>query len=259
MTTVILAGGFGTRLAERTDELPKPMVEIGPQPILWHILKIYSAFGFNDFIIAGGYRSEVIKRYFLDYRLRMSDIVFDFADADGQAQHINTRVEPWRIAVIDTGEQTMTGGRLRRLRSMIDNQTTFMMTYGDGVADVDLHGLVKFHKAHGKLATFTGVMRPEQWGVPTLEGDRVTSFAEKPARQGEWISAGFFVLEEAVLDRITGDDDSFELATLPQLARDGQLMVYRHTGFWHAMDTLRDVRKLNALWADDKAPWKVWT
>jgi glucose-1-phosphate cytidylyltransferase len=259
MKTVILAGGFGTRLAERTDELPKPMVEIGPQPILWHILKTYSAFGFNDFIIAAGYRSEMIKRYFLDYRLRMSDIVFNFADTDGQAQHINTRVEPWRIAVIDTGERTMTGGRLRRLGDHLDAGITFMMTYGDGVADVDLLDLVRFHKSHGRLATFTGVIRPDPWGVPTIEGDRVTSFAEKPARQGEWISAGFFVLETSVVDRIHGDEDSFELQTLPQLARDGQLMVYKHTGFWHPMDTLRDVRKLNALWAENKAPWKVWT
>jgi glucose-1-phosphate cytidylyltransferase len=290
MKTVILAGGFGTRLAEHTDELPKPMVDIGGgRPILWHILKIYSQFGFNDFIIAAGYRSEVIKRFFMEYRLQMSDLVFDFTS--GKVQPINTHVEPWRVAVIDTGEQTATGGRLRRLREQLvpplpsgkgpgvragasgegsnsrshpspfpkgEGVSTFMMTYGDGVADIDLHALLRFHKSHGKLATFTAVQRPSQYGVPTLEGDRATSFAEKPSTIGEWISAGFFVLESAVLDAIVGDTDSFELHTLPKLAREGQLMAYRHTGFWHPMDTLRDVRKLNTLWAGNEAPWKLW-
>lgn len=254
---VILAGGLGTRLAEHTDELPKPMVEIGPRPILWHILKIYSHFGFNDFAIAAGYRSDVIKRFFFEYRRQTSDLVFDFTS--GAVEHINTNVEPWRIAVIDTGESTMTGGRLRRLRGMIGDQpTSFMMTYGDGVANVDLHALWRFHKSHGKLATFTAVQRPTQFGVPRLEGDRAVAFAEKPSAEGEWINAGFFVIESKALDRVRGDDDSFELHTLPQLAKEGELMAFKHAGFWQPMDTLRDVRRLNALWNEDNAEWKVW-
>lgn len=253
---VILAGGLGTRLAERTDELPKPMVEIGGgRPILWHILKIYSRFGFNDFVIAAGYRSDVIKRFFFEYRRQTSDLVFDFTS--GAVDYINTRVEPWRVSVIETGENTMTGGRLRRLREIIGRQT-FLMTYGDGVADVDVNALLRFHRGHGRLATFTAVQRPTQYGVPKLEGDRAVTFAEKPQTEGEWINGGFFALESAVLDRINDDETSFELNTLPQLARDGELMAYRHHGFWQPMDTLRDVRRLNALWAEGRAQWKVW-
>ncbi len=262
---VILAGGLGTRLAERTDELPKPMVEIGTRPILWHILKGYSHYGFNDFVIAAGYRSDVIKRFFFEYRRQTSDLVFDFTS--GAVDYINTRVEPWRIAVIETGESTMTGGRLRRLRDVLfpplpkeeGAASTFLMTYGDGLADVDVNALLRFHRAHGKLATFTAVQKPTQYGVPKLEGDRAVTFAEKPQTDGEWINAGFFALETRVLDRISGDQDSFELCTLPQLARDGELMAYRHCGFWHAMDTLRDVRNLNTLWAEGNAQWKIWT
>jgi glucose-1-phosphate cytidylyltransferase len=253
--TVILAGGFGTRLAERTDDLPKPMVEIGPQPILWHILKIYSRFGFNDFLIAAGHRSDVIKRFFFEYRLQTSDLVFDFTT--GEVNHIRSRIEPWRVAVIDTGDNSMTGGRLRRLRDLVGG-ATFMMTYGDGVADIDLAALLRFHQAHGKAATFTAVQRPTQFGVPRLEGDRAVAFSEKPASEGDWINAGFFVLDPRALDRIAGDDDSFELHTLPQLAAAGELMAYRHRDFWHPMDTLRDVRLLNALWTSGAAPWKVW-
>ncbi len=253
--TVILAGGLGTRLAEHTDELPKPMVEIGPRPILWHILKIYSRFGFNDFVIAAGYRSDVIKRFFFEYRRQTSDLVFDFTS--GAVEHINTRVEPWRVAVIDTGDSSMTGGRLRRLRSSLGD-ATFMMTYGDGVANIDLHALWRFHKSHGKLATFTAVQRPTQFGVPRLEGDRAVAFAEKPSTEGEWVNAGFFVIDAKVLDRVQGDDASFELHTLPQLASEGELMAFRHAGFWQPMDTLRDVRRLNSLWNEGNADWKVW-
>jgi len=288
---VILAGGLGTRLAERTDELPKPMVDIGQRPILWHILKIYSHFGFNDFIIAAGYRSEIIKRFFVEYRRQTSDLIFDFVT--GELRYVNSRVEPWRIAVIDTGETTMTGGRLLRLRDMLHSPlspeeasgvratastmgssphphpsplpkgeggatATFMMTYGDGVADIDLRALLAFHRAHGRLATFTAVQRPAQFGVPKLEGDRAIDFTEKPAVEGEWINAGFFALEAPVLDRLAGDQTSFELETLPALAKAGELMAYRHHGFWQPMDTLRDVRKLNSLWTTGEAKWKVW-
>ena len=252
---VILAGGFGTRLAERTDELPKPMVEIGERPILWHILKIYSHFGFNDFLIACGYRSETIKRFFLEYREQMSDLVFDFAG--GKIDQLDGRIEPWRVAVLDTGAETMTGGRIKRLAAHL-GQSTFMMTYGDGVADVNLSALLKFHKSHGRLATFTAVRRPSQFGVPTLKGDQVVRFAEKPAGDTDWISGGFFAMEPGVIQYIPGDATNFELESMRRLAEDGELMAYKHEGFWQPMDTLRDVRKLNSLWESSNPPWKVW-
>jgi glucose-1-phosphate cytidylyltransferase len=253
---VILAGGFGTRLAERTDETPKPMVEIGGRPILWHILKIYGHFGFNDFIIACGYRGEMIKRFFLEYRERTSDLVIDFSN--GQVERLSEIADPWRVALLDTGPETMTGGRVRRVRPHL-GAGTFLMTYGDGVADVDLKGLVDFHRRHGKLATFTAVPSPSPFGHPSLDGDRVASFAEKPHENGSWINGGFFALETEVIDRIDGDHVSFEIDVLPELAREGQLMAYRHEGFWHAMDTLRDVRNLNRMWEEPVTPWKVWT
>ena len=254
---VILAGGFGTRLAEHTDELPKPMVEVGGRPILWHILKIYSHFGFNDFVIAGGYRVDVIKRFFRDYRDQMSDLVFDYSR--GTVDRINTHIEPWRVAVIDTGAETMTGGRLKRLQQQLGTRP-FMMTYGDGVADIDVNALLAFHKSHGKLATFTAVRKPTSFGIPVLQGDRAVKFAEKPPGDSEWINGGFLVLEPAVVDRIPGDATNFELKTLSELAEGGELMAYRHTGFWQPMDTLRDVRLLNSLWSSaDNPPWKVWS
>jgi glucose-1-phosphate cytidylyltransferase len=256
MKVVILAGGFGTRLAEHTDEIPKPMVEVGGRPILWHILKIYSRFGLNDFLIAAGYKSEVIKRFFLEYRDQMSDLFFDFTS--GAVERTDTRIEPWRVGIVDTGPDSMTGGRIKRLTPHLGGRT-FMMTYGDGVADVDLHALLAFHRKHGKLATFTAVQRPSQFGVPAMEGDRVTRFAEKPAGETDWISGGFFVLEPQVLDYIAGDDTNFELESLKRLAEEGQLMAYRHRGFWQPMDTLRDLRQLNALWAAGKAAWKTWS
>ena len=253
----ILAGGFGTRLAEHTDAIPKPMVQIGGKPILWHILKIYSHFGFNDFVIACGYRAEDIKRFFIEYRQQMSDLVIDFA-AD-RIERINPKMEPWRVAIIDTGAQSMTGGRIRRLAGQL-GRGTFLMTYGDGVANVDVDALLRFHRKHGKLATFTAVRQPSQFGVPTLRGDQAVRFAEKQAADSDWINGGFFALEPGVMKYIPDDQTSFELDSLKHLAADGELMAYRHEGFWQPMDTLRDVRKLNSLWAnaDVPAPWKVW-
>lgn len=252
---VILAGGFGTRLAEHTDDMPKPMVQIGGRPILWHILKIYSHFGFYDFVVACGYKSEAIKRFFLEYREQKSDLVFDYAN--DEITRLNGAIEPWRVSVIDTGGETQTGGRIKRLARHLGSET-FLLTYGDGVANVDVRALLTFHRKHGRMATFTAVARPESFGLPTFDGDRVTSFAEKPASGTQWINGGFFALEPAVLDRIRGDKTSFEIEVLPRLAREGQLMAYRHRGFWHPMDTLRDVRSLNFMWANDDAKWKVW-
>jgi glucose-1-phosphate cytidylyltransferase len=253
---VILAGGYGTRLAEQTDEIPKPMVQVGGRPILWHILKIYSHFGFNDFLIAAGYKSEAIKRFFLEYREQMSDLVFDFAN--DRVERINGKIEPWRIAVLDTGPQTMTGGRIKRLAAHVGHGT-FLMTYGDGVANINLAALLKFHQSHGKLATFTVVRNPTPFGIPTLQGDRVLRFAEKQSDHDDWINGGFFVLNSGVFPYISDDSTSFEFHSLDRLAQDDQLRAYRHEGFWHPMDTLRDVRKLNTLWNERQAPWKVWT
>ena len=252
---IILAGGFGTRLAEQTDELPKPMVQVGGRPILWHILKIYSHFGFNDFLIAAGYKSEVIKRFFLEYREQMSNIVIDFVG--DTVERINGSIEPWRISIIDTGPESMTGGRIKRLQPWLQRET-FLMTYGDGVADVDLNALLSFHRTHGKLATFTAVKRPPHFGVPTMKGNQVVRFAEKHIDADDWISGGFFALEPGVLDYIKGDSTNFEFESMSRMAEDGQLMAFKHDGFWQPMDTLRDVRKLNALWGDGAAPWKVW-
>lgn len=253
---IILAGGFGTRLAEHTDELPKPMVQVGDHPILWHILKIYSHFGFNDFLIACGYKSELIKRFFLEYREQMSDLVFDFAG--GTIDRVNGRIDPWRVSIIDTGAESLTGGRIKRMADHVGS-STFMMTYGDGVADVNLSALLKFHKNHGKLVTFTAVKRPSQFGVPTLKGDQVIRFAEKPAGDADWISGGFFVMELGVMKYIQGDATNFEMDSMRRLAEDGELMAYRHEGFWQPMDTLRDVRNLNSLWASNNPPWRVWS
>jgi|SRR5438552_3161609 len=252
---IILAGGFGTRLAEHTDEVPKPMVRVGERPILWHILKIYSHFGFNDFLIACGYKSDLVKRFFLEYRDQMSDLVFDFTT--GKIERLDGKIEPWRVAVIDTGPETLTGGRIRRLAGNVGS-STFMMTYGDGVADVNLAALLKFHKSHGKLVTFTAVRKPSQFGVPTLRGEQVVRFAEKPATDTDWISGGFFAMEPAVMKYIEGDATNFELESMRQLAEDGELMAFRHEGFWQPMDTLRDVRNLNSLWDSPTPPWKLW-
>ena len=256
MKVVILAGGFGTRLAERTDEMPKPMVEVGGRPILWHILKIYGHFGFNDFLIACGYRGDQIKRFFLDYRQQTSDLVIDYVH--DRVDRLTPAAEPWRVALIDTGDETATGGRIKRLAEHVGDRT-FLMTYGDGLADIDIHQLLAFHRNHGRLATLTVVKTPSPFGRPTLDGDRVTAFAEKPLAPNQWISGGFFVLEPEVLSYIDDDATSFEIHSLPRLAADDQLMAYRHEGFWHPMDTLRDVRTLNRMWSQPAPPWKVWT
>lgn len=254
MKTVILAGGLGTRLAEMTEALPKPMVEIGGAPILWHIMKIYEAHGFTDFVIALGYRAEVVKRYFLDYYHLRNDLTIA---GDGTVEvHDGTR-ENWTIDLVDTGVTTQTGGRLKRLAGLL-GRDTFMLTYGDGVADVSCRALVAFHRSHGKLATVTAVRPPARFGGLVFDGDLVAEFTEKPQVGEGWINGGFFVLEPQVLDYIEGDESIWERDPLERLAADKQLVAYKHDGFWQPMDTLRDVRLLNALWQGGDVPWKLW-
>ncbi|MDR2512865.1 MAG: glucose-1-phosphate cytidylyltransferase [Puniceicoccales bacterium] len=255
MKAVILAGGLGTRLSEETIVRPKPMVEIGGKPILWHILKIYSAHGINDFIICAGYRGYLIKEYFANYFLHMSDVTFDMASnrMDVHARH----AEPWRVTIVDTAEATMTGGRLRRVREYLDDES-FCFTYGDGVTDVDIRDLLAFHKAHGGEATLTAVQPPGRFGALVFEGQRVAKFQEKPQGEGAWINGGFFVLQPSVIDRIAGDDTIWERGPMESLARDKQLHAYKHYGFWQPMDTLREKVFLEDLWASGKAPWKKW-
>jgi glucose-1-phosphate cytidylyltransferase len=262
---VILAGGLGTRLSEETASRPKPMVEIGERPILWHIMKTYSHHGFSDFVVCLGYKGYVIKEYFSNYFLHMSDVTFDMRDNSMQVhQHA---AEPWRVTLVDTGAETQTGGRIRRVSEHIGDDT-FMLTYGDGVADVDIGKLLDFHRDHGRLATITAVQPLGRFGSLEIEPDEVVggvvapgvrAFQEKPVGDGAWVNGGFFVLEPAVLDRIAGDDTLFEREPLESLAADGQLVAFRHRGFWQPMDALRDVRTLEALWASGQAPWAVWT
>jgi glucose-1-phosphate cytidylyltransferase len=254
MKTVILAGGLGTRLAEETDVTPKPMVEIGGSPILWHIMKIYNAAGFREFVVALGYRSEVVKRYFLDYYHVRNDLTIS---GRGQVDVHDGDREDWLIHLIDTGVDTQTGGRIRRLADRL-RDGTFMLTYGDGVADVACRELVEFHRSHGKLATVTAVRPPARFGGLAFDGDLVAEFMEKPQIGEGWINGGFFVLEPAVLDYIDGDDTLWEREPLERLAADGQLVAYRHEGFWQPMDTLRDLRLLESLWQSGDVPWKVW-
>lgn len=256
MKAVILAGGLGTRLSEETVLKPKPMVEIGGRPILWHIMKIYSAHGINDFIICLGYKGYQIKEYFANYFLYMSDVTFDMAH-NQMAVH-EKYVEPWRVTLVDTGEHTMTGGRLRRVRQYLDDQD-FCFTYGDGVADVDVTKLVTFHRAQNRLATVTAVLPPGRFGSLQLQQERVAGFQEKPLGDGGWINGGFFVLSPQVIDYIEGDATSWESGPLEELARQGQLSAYSHSGFWRPMDTLRDRAYLEELWAGGEAPWKMWT
>ena len=256
MKVVILAGGFGTRLSEETVVRPKPMIEIGGKPILWHILKIYSAYGLNDFIICLGYKGYVIKEYFANYFLHMSDVTFDMR-ANRMEVHQHS-VEPWKVTLVDTGENSMTGGRLKRVRPYLDSDT-FCMTYGDGVSDVNISELVAFHQRHGKLATLTAVQPPGRFGALNLsEENLVRSFKEKPHGDGGWINGGFFVLSRRVLDYIPGDDTVWERSPLETLAREGNLSAFEHRGFWHALDTLRDKNYLEHAWGSDQAPWKVW-
>ena len=257
MKAVILAGGLGTRLAEETHLKPKPMVEISGKPILWHILKIYSHYGINDFIICLGYKGYIIKEYFANYFLHTSDVTFDMLE---NKIHVHSKnAEPWKVTLVDTGDKTSTGGRIARVADYIDDET-FHMTYGDGVADIDINALTRFHKNSGRKATFTAVQPPGRFGTFVSNKDKVISFEEKPQGDGGWINGGFFVLDKSVIDRIKGDNCIWEQEPLKQLAKDGELSAYHHKGFWQPMDTLRDKRYLESLSSDDNcnAPWKVW-
>lgn len=255
MKAVILAGGLGTRISEESHLRPKPMIEIGGKPILWHIMKIYSSHGIQDFVICLGYKGYVIKEYFANYFLHMSDVTFDMSK---NVMEVHQRyVEPWRVTLVNTGEDTLTGGRLRRVREHLGDEP-FCFTYGDGVADVDIRALIEFHKAHGKPATVTAIQPPGRYGALGLHGDHVDTFQEKPAGDGSWINGGYFVLNPSVIDYIDGDLSSWEGEPLMQLAAEDKLMAYRHRGFWQAMDTLRDKNQLNDLWTSGSAPWKVW-
>jgi glucose-1-phosphate cytidylyltransferase len=255
MKAVILAGGLGTRISEETNLKPKPMVEIGGRPILWHVLKGYSVHGINDFVICAGYKSYVIKEYFANYFLHMSDVTFDMRDNHMEVHH--RRSEPWRVTIVDTGDATMTGGRLKRVREYVGDET-FCFTYGDGVGDVNITESIAFHKREGRKATLTGVQPPGRFGALDLDGTQVNSFQEKPDGDGSWINGGFFVLEPSVIDLIEGDSTTWERQPVEALAKVGQLGIYKHSGFWQPMDTLRDKLLLEDLWATGKAPWKVW-
>jgi glucose-1-phosphate cytidylyltransferase len=253
---VILAGGLGSRLSEETVERPKPMVEVGGRPILWHIMKIYAAHGIDEFIVCLGYRGYMIKEFFANYYLHTCDITFDLAGG-GMEVHRST-AEPWKVTLVDTGGSTMTGGRLRRVMPYLEGEEDFCLTYGDGVADIDLGALVALHRAEGRLATVTAVQPPGRFGAMRLAGDAVTSFEEKPRGDGAWMNGGFFVLKPAVARYLEGDDTVWEQAPLRGLAADGELSSYRHEGFWHPMDTLRDRNDLERLWASGEAPWRMW-
>jgi glucose-1-phosphate cytidylyltransferase len=248
---VILAGGLGTRISEETELRPKPMIEIGERPLLWHVMKIYSAAGIDDFVICLGYRGYMIKEYFANYALHMSDVTIDMAA--GQTEVLGTSAEPWRVTLVDTGQDTMTGGRIKRVAPFLGE--TFCLTYGDGVADIDIRALVGFHEAHGKLVTVTAVQPPGRFGAMRVEGEEVVGFQEKPEGDNSWINGGFFVVSPGALDYIEGDETIWERAPLERLSADGQLRAYRHVGFWHAMDTLRDKNYLQALWESGAAPW----
>ena len=257
MKVVILAGGLGTRIAEESGLRPKPMIEIGHKPILWHIMKIYAAAGLTDFIICCGYRGEMIKDYFANYFLRKADVTFDLAKNE---MHLHqTNAEPWRVTVVDTGDNTMTGGRLKRVAKYLGNES-FCLTYGDGVTDLDMKKVINFHREQNTLATLTAVQPPGRFGAFALQQNesRITSFHEKPDGDGAWINGGFFVLEPRVLDHIDGDATVWEREPMQRLAHEGQLSAYKHTGFWQNMDTLRDKMYLEDLWAKGTAPWEVW-
>ncbi|SPP99931.1 Glucose-1-phosphate cytidylyltransferase [Candidatus Sulfobium mesophilum] len=255
MKAVILAGGFGTRLSEETAVRPKPMVEIGGKPILWHIMKIFSAYGIHEFVICCGYKGYMIKDYFSSYFLQMSDITFDMKE-NKMKVHQNG-ADPWKVTLVDTGENTMTGGRLRRVKDYVADGT-FCFTYGDGLSNVDIGKLVAFHQSEGTLATLTAVQPPGRFGILTLRDNRVRSFREKPQGDGAWINGGFFVLEPAAIDYAEGDATVWEQDPLKNLSEQNMLSAYRHNGFWHPMDTLRDKHNLEEMWQSGKAPWKVW-
>ena len=257
MKAVILAGGLGTRISEETHLKPKPMIEIGGKPILWHIMKTYSAHGVNDFVICCGYKGYVIKEYFANYFLHMSDVTFDMASNRMEVHEQNA--EPWRVTLVDTGDDTLTGGRLKRVKDYLQGEEAFCFTYGDGVADVDITAEIAFHRAHGKLATVCAVQPPGRYGALELKGQSVSGFVEKPRGDGGLINGGFFVLSPQVLDYIEGDQSSWEGKALETLASQGELMAFDHEGFWQPMDTLREKTHLEELWATGKAPWKCWT
>jgi glucose-1-phosphate cytidylyltransferase len=256
MKAVILAGGLGTRISEETAVRPKPMVEIGGRPILWHIMKSYSAYGINEFVVCCGYKGYVIKEYFANYFLHMSDVTFDMQDNKMEVHE--RHAEPWRVTLVNTGDDTMTGGRLKRVAPYIQDEESFCFTYGDGVANVDIHALLAFHKKHGKRATVTAMQPPGRYGALNMNGEKVDGFIEKPQGDGGWINGGFFVLSPACLDLISSDEISWEGEPLGKLAAQGELMAFEHRGFWQPMDTLRDKNYLEELWQSGKAPWKVW-
>lgn len=256
MKAVILAGGLGTRISEETHLKPKPMIEIGGKPVLWHIMKIYSHYGINDFIICCGYKGYLIKEYFANYFLHSSDVTFDIARNKMEVHH--QYADPWRVTLVDTGENTMTGGRLRRVAQYLEGEDTFCLTYGDGVSDVNIRGLVAYHLARNVRATLTAAYPPGRFGALELAGEYVRSFKEKPDGDGGMINGGFFVLSSSVLSLLQDDSTVWEREPLETLAREGQLAAFQHTGFWQPMDTLRDKIFLEELWATGKAPWKVW-
>lgn len=257
MKVVILAGGYGTRISEESYLKPKPMIEIGGKPILWHIMKEYSHYGFNEFIICCGYKQHMIKEWFADYYLHNSDVTFDFAENNKMTVHNNV-TEPWKVTLVDTGLDTMTGGRVKRIEKYVGNET-FMLTYGDGVSDVNIAQLVEYHRKHGKLATLTAVSLEQRFGVLDIDdGGQITSFREKSVIDGNRINAGYMVLEPEIFQYIKGDTTVFEKEPLEKLAEQGELMAYQHDGFWQCMDTKREMEKLEVLWDSGKAPWKVW-
>lgn len=255
MKAVILAGGLGTRISEETGTRPKPMVEIGGRPILWHIMKIYSSYDINDFVICLGYKGYVIKEYFANYFLHMSDVTFDTSSNNMEVHQQNA--EPWRVTLVDTGDETMTGGRLKRVKPYLDNED-FCFTYGDGVADINIGELVDFHRKEGTLATLTATQPPGRFGALDMSKQKVMGFQEKPQGDGAWINGGFFVLSPDVINHIDGDETVWERSPMETLAREGQMSAYLHSGFWQPMDTLRDKNYLEELWAEGNAPWKVW-
>jgi glucose-1-phosphate cytidylyltransferase len=255
MKTVILAGGYGTRISEESAVRPKPMVEIGEKPILWHIMKIYAAHGIDEFVIAAGYRGYLIKEYFANYYLHATDITVDLQKRE--IKTLASSAEPWTVTVVDTGEGTMTGGRLKRVREHVGDET-FCLTYGDCVTDLDVAKEIEFHRQSGALATLAAVQPPGRFGILSVEDDRVTSFLEKPAGEGGWVNGGFFVVEPDVLDLIDGDEMVWEREPMERLASEDRLAAYKHSGFWHPMDTLRDKAVLEDLWRSGEAPWKVW-
>lgn len=257
MKCVILAGGLGTRISEESHLKPKPMIEIGGKPILWHIMKLYSVAGVNEFVICCGYKGYLIKEYFVNYFLHVSNVTIDMQNNDMEIHE--RKSEPWRVTLVDTGEHSSTGGRLKRVRDYLDADEPFCFTYGDGLADIDISREIEFHKGHGKLATICAVQPPGRYGALIRDGDSVLGFKEKPPGDGAWINGGFFVLQPKVIDYIAGDSTSWEGEPLVKIARDGELAAWEHSGFWQAMDTLREKNYLEELWAGGRAPWKTWS